>query len=181
MGLDMYLYRITNIKNYKYDGDSFEVNISYNGKKLKLENPSTIKEEVGYWRKANHIHNWFVENTQDGEDECMPSEVSREQLMQLLNLCREVKDKAIMVDGEMHTGIIHDRNGTRQMTEKGKLIENAEEIAELLPTQQGFFFGSTDYDQYYMDAVDETIEILENALSNENEGIRQYFEYRASW
>ena len=29
-----------------------------------------IMEMVGYWRKQNAIHNWFVENVQDGIDDC---------------------------------------------------------------------------------------------------------------
>ena len=42
---------------------------------------SRIIEQVGYWRKANQIHNWFVENVQDGEDDCCyHNEVTKEYL-----------------------------------------------------------------------------------------------------
>jgi hypothetical protein len=61
MGLDMYLYR---------NGDQ--------------------EKEIGYWRKANAIHKWFVDNTQDGKDECQLSDVSIEQLLTLYNLCKKV-------------------------------------------------------------------------------------------
>ena len=47
---------------------------------------------VGYWRKANHIHNWFVENVQEGEDNCESHYVSREDLTNLKNLCLAVLD-----------------------------------------------------------------------------------------
>src|SRR5690606_27196657 len=53
--------------------------------------------EVAYWRKANHIHNWFVENVQGGVDNCEPFEVTKDKLQELLNLCQLVytnKDKA---------------------------------------------------------------------------------------
>lgn len=30
----------------------------------------SIWKEIGYWRKANHIHKWFVDCVQDGEDDC---------------------------------------------------------------------------------------------------------------
>ena len=33
----------------------------------------SISYPVGYWRKANAIHNWFVQNVQDGRDECQKS------------------------------------------------------------------------------------------------------------
>ena len=41
-----------------------------------------------YWRKANAIHDWFVQNCQDGVDECQYSnEISAEQLAELVSLC----------------------------------------------------------------------------------------------
>lgn len=47
-----------------------------------------IIDQVGYWRKANHIHNWFVENVQDGEDDCRyHGEVTKEDLEELLVSC----------------------------------------------------------------------------------------------
>jgi hypothetical protein len=46
--------------------------------------------EVMYWRKANAIHNWFVENVQDGIDECEPHDVTVDQLKELRDLCYEV-------------------------------------------------------------------------------------------
>ena len=49
----------------------------------------SVKFEIGYWRKANHIHKWFVENVQEGEDNCQNSYVSREDLKKLLSLVEE--------------------------------------------------------------------------------------------
>tara|TARA_R110002126_G_scaffold14054_14_gene59814 strand:+ start:181 stop:630 length:450 start_codon:yes stop_codon:yes gene_type:complete len=46
-----------------------------------------VKINIGYWRKANAIHNWFVQNTQGGKDECQPSYVARNQLAELKDLC----------------------------------------------------------------------------------------------
>lgn len=50
----------------------------------------TIFETVGYWCKANQIHNWFVENVQDGVDQCQYSLVSKEQLQELIQTLNEV-------------------------------------------------------------------------------------------
>ena len=50
----------------------------------------TIFEQVGYWRKANAIHRWFVENVQDGDDDCGTYEVNKEQLEELKALCESV-------------------------------------------------------------------------------------------
>ena len=38
-------------------------------KDIKPKRISHIIEEMIYWRKANAIHNWFVENCQEGVDE----------------------------------------------------------------------------------------------------------------
>lgn len=43
---------------------------------------------VAYWRKANQIHGWFVDNVQRGEDDCGEYFVSKEQLTELLELCK---------------------------------------------------------------------------------------------
>lgn len=69
MGLDMMLYR-------KHKDD---VNLNH-------------AEDVGYWRKANHIHKWFVDHCQGGEDDCQPYPVSREKLEELRSVCQRVKD-----------------------------------------------------------------------------------------
>lgn len=50
----------------------------------------TIFQNIVYWRKANQIHRWFVENVQNDEDDCGMYEVSKEQLEELLNLCQTV-------------------------------------------------------------------------------------------
>lgn len=46
--------------------------------------------QIGYWRKANAIHNWFVEKCANGEDNCQVIYVSRDKLEELLNTCNEV-------------------------------------------------------------------------------------------
>jgi hypothetical protein len=48
----------------------------------------------------------------------------------------------------------------------------------LLPTSAGFFFGSTEYDEWYFGGIDETIEIIEMALAMPEEW---EFQYHSSW
>ena len=48
--------------------------------------------EVMYWRKANAIHQWFVDNVQHGVDECAPHMVSLDDLCALRDTCRSVLD-----------------------------------------------------------------------------------------
>ncbi len=56
---------------------------------------STIFEQVGYWRKANAIHRWFVENVQDGDDNCGTYAVDKEQLEELKALCEDVINRKV--------------------------------------------------------------------------------------
>jgi hypothetical protein len=48
-----------------------------------------VSVNCAYWRKANQIHKWFVQNVQDGEDNCGEYYVSHEQLKELLTTCRQ--------------------------------------------------------------------------------------------
>ena len=45
---------------------------------------------VAEWRKDNQIHKWFVDNVQDGVDDCKYYYVSREKIQQLIRLCVKV-------------------------------------------------------------------------------------------
>jgi hypothetical protein len=150
MGLDMYLSKKTYVKYWEHNGDdNYDVKVTKAGNPTKIDpkKVSYIVEEVGYWRKANQIHQWFVDNVQGGVDDCRDAYVERAKLEELLNLCKIVsidKDKA----------------------------------EQLLPTASGFFFGGTGYDEWYYEQINETIEILEEALSDTE---ADHFEYHSSW
>ena len=49
-----------------------------------------ITAEFMYWRKANAIHKWFVDNVQGGKDECEEHSISLEQLAVLQQACASV-------------------------------------------------------------------------------------------
>lgn len=51
---------------------------------IEAENTVETVVQVAYWRKANAIHGWFVDNCGSGVDDCSPMEVSAEQLRILL-------------------------------------------------------------------------------------------------
>jgi len=133
--------------------------------------------EVGRWRKANAVHHWFVMNVQGGVDECQPSDVSREKMQELLETCRKVLDLARVSEGEVVVGKRYRGEEWEHITERGFLVDNPEVCEELLPTMAGFFFGSQDYHEYYLESVKRTVEILEQALADEK---AEYY-YRASW
>ena len=47
-------------------------------------------DEITSWRKANAIHKWFVDNVQNGVDDCGYYKVTKEHLIQLHNMCNNV-------------------------------------------------------------------------------------------
>lgn len=174
MGLDMYLYKKMYVGNdYKEPKDQIKIEVEG----VKQERVSEITEKVMYWRKANHIHNWFVKNVQGGEDNCEESYVTREQLQDLLSTCEQViksLESSKTRKKKFETGWNQDGKtyGEKQVFTKTKIAK------ELLPTQSGFFFGSTDYDEYYLRDLIETAEQLKKLLVEDTKGD---FYYRASW
>lgn len=93
MGLDMYLHKRTHVDLEKKNKRTQLAEI-FDDEKLK-EIPEyyiniQYMEEVGYWRKANHIHHWFVQNVQNGVDDCDHYVVSRKKLEELRQICMNV-------------------------------------------------------------------------------------------
>lgn len=183
MGLDMYLTKRTYIgAEFEHRKITGRVEIYKDGKPIKIDFNSIrfIEEYIVDWRKANHIHNWFVHNVQGGDDDCKDHRVSRDQLKELLDLCIRVKNESVLIEGEIHTGTIYKDGKETRITEEGKVIANSQVPEQLLPTTEGFFFGNTDYDEYYMDAIDDTIEVLKPLLE-EPEDIDVSYYYQSSW
>ena len=58
---------------------------------------------------------------------------------------------------------------------------NKDKAEELLPTTSGFFFGGTDYDEYYFNEVKRTIEELRPYIQDMEKEDNSYFVYQASW
>lgn len=154
MGLDMYLKKKTYVgAKWEHRNVTGEVKVTLQDKELpiRFKRISIIEEEVGYWRKANQIHRWFVENVQKGVDDCGEYYVTLDNLKQLLEDCKNVKQS----------------------------ITNAPEV---MPTVSGFFFGNTDYDEYYWQDIDDTIAFVEAILQEESESDTQAdYYYHSSW
>lgn len=141
---------------------------------------STLFEKAAQWRKANQIHNWFVENVQNGEDDCGLYEVTKEQLQALLADCLAVKKASKLVEGNVLNGYSFKDGKMIRNEEHGYVIEDPSVAEDLLPTTSGFFFGSTDYDQWYMQDIDYTVEKL-TAILKDDDFDNWMFAYSSSW
>ena len=149
-------------------------------KEKKYPNKS-ISKKVGYWRKANAIHNWFVENVQDGIDNCGEYVVTKEQLETLLDICETVLGRSHLKDGYVKNGYQSDDTGKLlPCYEEGKYVSNTATAEALLPTTGGFFFGSTDYDQWYIEDLKSTVSILKKVLRT-TDFSKYVIAYSSSW
>lgn len=151
MGLDMYLY------NEEYIGD-WESQPAMMVKwgvvnsvipapdHMKGNHHYYIKNQVGYWRKANAIHAWFIHNCADDVDDCTDVYVPLEKLTELRDICLAI-------------------------------IEEPDRAEFMLPTQVGFFFGSSEYNEWYMEQIEYTVQVIDYVLTLPYPNII----YRASW
>lgn len=187
MGLDMYLSATKYVSGYSFKGDKNMNEYKHLVTRYGVESfvdPDTpsgaVEFTVGYWRKANQIHKWFVDNVQNGEDDCKSYYVGREQLKELRDLCKKVLESTELVPGEIHNGTIYNAEhplGEMQI-EPGKVLKNPAVAQELLPPQEGFFFGGYDYDEWYWEWLEETVKIIDRVLRMDK---NWEFEYRSSW
>lgn len=187
MGLDMYLEAELLLPGYEHNTrkekatQAAVLRAAGLPKACDVATLVTLSVTVAYWRKANHIHYWFVQNVQDGRDECQKSYVSREKLRELLNLCRQVLSTVECVEGDVNTGRSYYPEGTiEQHTKRGQIVAQKGITEKLLPTAEGFFFGSTDYDEFYIDDTKTTVTMLESVLNN-TAFDKCEFSYQASW
>ena len=155
MGLDMYLHKSPIEKEYGL-------------------------VEVCYWRKANAIHNWFVHNLGVNVRNCDYHEVSKTQLEALLAVCRTVLTESALVKGKVWTGARLSNGQMEDIYQDGKVVINTEIANSLLPTAGGFFFGSTDYDEWYIHHISHTVDAL-TAILAETDFTKYKISYLPSW
>jgi hypothetical protein len=186
MGLDMYLYKKTYVKNWEHNGpeNQHQITVSKGGvtrEDIKPDRICYITEEVAYWRKFNALHGWFVNECGGGRDECQQIYVSSEELTNLLILLKQVQ--TVVNNSKKVVTTLKDWQGEDYEYE---VYECEEEIKQLFAPTEGFFFGGTEIDTWYKQSVDETITIIEDLLKEDEESKKHglwsgEFYYQASW
>ena len=100
MGLDSYIYlkhheyhfKMEESEHKDWEDTFYPPEMGKLGEVLKARGTfsKTTSYEVAYWRKANAIHKWFVDNCGGGEDECQQMWVSAEKLELLIHTCSKI-------------------------------------------------------------------------------------------
>ena len=165
MGLDMYLDRRKYVQNWSHmkDSETHHLFGTHKNKPMDLKKVKYLVFGEMYWRKVNWIHQWFVENVQEGVDDCGTYDVTPEQIQTLVKLCREV---------------------LKRLRAEKSINAQIDIIDDMLPTTEGFFFGQSELRQkedieYYMDSLKETISNLKQIKPEKGWG--DYYTYHASW
>jgi len=164
MGLDMYWTgKIYIGGQFEHRGINYNMNITRirNEKEVPVELPDDLPLEyveyhLMYLRKANAIHSWIVDNCAGGTDECQPIYMDYDALEELHNTCRIVLENK----------------------------DDPDKIIEILPTSSGFFFGGTEYDEWYFADVQAMYDFLDKLVKDDFAYLKKYdmdVIYYASW
>ena len=161
MGLDQYLTAKKYVRKFDYSDTQYRAITQDYTDLLPMDAPDisknggfsgiTVSYPVGYWRKANSIHNFFVQTLGGGEDNCQEMWVSHVHLVDLRDRCMKILN-------------------ADDMEAKAKEVG--------LETVSGFFFGDTEYGDWYKDDLRLTIKICNKALDLPEE---YDLHYQASW
>lgn len=108
-----------------------------------------------YWRKANAVHGWFVNNCQGGTDDCGDYPVEAEQLAYLRKLCSDAL-----------TAYTNGDAGSAQT---------------IMRPVGGFFFGSTDIDEWWAADMQRTIDEIDRVVQAAARIGNVSFSYHSSW
>lgn len=119
---------------------------------------------------------------QGGNDDCSYYTVTEDNLMDLKEVCEKVV--------ALNPYSI-DENSGLFYSDASSLVSNgaispadymllAAKLEQILPTESGFFFGSTDYSPYYFKETQDTIDIIEKILKDADFEKEVYL-YVSSW
>lgn len=124
------------------------------------------RKELSYFRKVNFLVKFFNDKALEwwggtilnGLD--IP--IDKEWCEELLDKCNQVMNKY----NELKASYTIDTNGDNTKLFESKEANDlfAEFASETLPTMAGFFYGSTDYDEWYLADVNDVIKHLKNNI-----------------
>ena len=145
-------------------------------------------KQVAYWRKVNSVHAFFERECagEHGLDDCQRVRVTKEIIEKLLVCCNGVIK-------ELSAPTAKKTQRTDEVLEcnEGKIETVPTDISvfsgkaaaaamEHLPPQEGFFFGTYEIDDWYLEDIKETAEIC-NKLLAETDFENEELWYHAWW
>lgn len=152
MGLDMYMNARRYLSSFNEKDTELATKITDHFDELTPNKSSiglqvkSVLVEVAYWRKANQIHNWFVREIQDGEDDCGDYYVDRHEMLHLIKTCQKVLDDHGLaekllpcISGFFFGGIDYDEYYFMDLENTVSMLQDALK----LPSEWEFFYTSS--------------------------------------
>ena len=142
-------------------------------------------KELSYFRKVNFLVKFFNDKMieycggtiLDGLD--IP--IDKEWCEELLDKCNQVVNKY----NELKTSYTLNTNDDNTKLFESEEANNlfVEFASEVLSTMAGFFYGSTDYDKWYLEDVKDVIKHLKNNIIPEFDKLddNEYIAFNADW
>lgn len=130
-------------------------------------------DELVYWRKANQINGWF-NRVFDGVENTTQYPLTKEILIELVEDCKTVLS---LLETKAKKIYIKEYDEEEIDLEKAYYIyeEVPDEVYEILPPTQGFFFGSDEIDSYYEYQIRHTIEMVQPLINVIDENYQMYY------
>ena len=193
MGLDHGLQAELYVKNWPHMSMDRLHFITTEGPNVKImeafaDNISYITYDLITWRKENHIHAWFVDHCNGGEDNNGKFFVNKEEFIEFILTCEVIVrdwDKSEKTIKDVYNGITWEKGVHTVLTRKDEVAKDINTAKALMPTRSGFFFGSTEYDKYYIESLRHALKTFKPLIENE-QFMKQLdwgitLQYWASW
>lgn len=113
-------------------------------------------EEIAYWRKANQIHGWFARRFPDLENG--------------IHILLTWDDLDALLADLLEC--------TKEIANKGRPDETCKNI---MPTTEGFFFGSYKYDDWYAEDMFDSVSKILKCMYMMTQNPSAEFTYMAWW
>ena len=112
--------------------------------------------QVGYWRKFNALHAYILDITDSARDtNCAEINLDLYEVEEILDTLKRVKN------------ILE--------SEGGFSVENIDRVGALMPPAAGFFWGSQDINEDYLNDINRSIDIFERARTLLHDGQEIYY------
>ena len=142
------------------------------------------RKQLSYFRKVNFLVKFFNDKIEEYFEGTILNgldiPIYKEWCEELLDKCNKVVDKYNELKATYTTD---DKSDTKLFEFQGANDLFAKFASETLPTMVGFFYGSTDYDRWYLDDVKDVIKHLKNDIIPEFDDLfdNECIVFNADW
>jgi hypothetical protein len=159
MGLDQYLYRRHYVRNWDHDGNPWHIEISHgreSGEQVRMKRDEMDVSKIA--RVEELVMQWRKSN-------------------QIHAWFVRMVQKG---DDDCGSYLVEEEQLSHLIDLCKRVLADHALAPTLLPAQGGFFFGSTDYDDWYFRDLEDTVTTLEPLIGKHGPGYDEYL-YESSW